>query len=151
MSDRSDLIVKHFEYLISEYNFQIARKECDPRPNWNAIVVFQSPKYGIEVVIDMDEVGMVIKGQLDTGEQSFLLDEIIKYYAPDMVAPYIAKPFKLNSNEFVESELVRRSGILRQHCEPLLRGEDWAKDKIKKIVDEKASRMARWYGWHGRK
>jgi hypothetical protein len=56
MTDRSDLILQNFGYLITEFGFSIAEKEFDPSMMGNAFIIFKSSQIGIEIVIDRNQV-----------------------------------------------------------------------------------------------
>ena len=148
MSDRADLIVQHFGYLINDYGFRIERKEFDPQTMGNAVVVFKSSKFGIEIVIDRNQVLISIGEQLDPRMQWFEFSDVVKYYAPDAEAVYVF-PDKTAENtwdEVVEIQLRRLATILRQYCELLLKGESWMKEEIKKIEKKRASEILKKFG-----
>ena len=141
MTNRDDLIVQHFEYLITEYGFSVTRKERDPRPNWNAYVVFESSKIGIRVAVEMNEIGIDMGNYSDSVYEWLDFRNIMKYYAPQIKEVYVLtrKTPETTWDDAVETQLVRLSWLLREYCEPLLRGENIAKDEIKKIGKDQIS------------
>lgn len=148
MSDRADLIVQNFDYLINIYGFRIDRKEYDPQTMGNAIVVFKSPKFGIEVVIDRNQVLISIGEQLDPRMEWFEFSDVVKYFAPYAEDVYIF-PDKTSGNTWnnvIEIQLRRLAVILRQYCEPLLKGESWMKAELKKIEEKRAAEMLKKFG-----
>jgi len=143
MSDRADLIVQHFGYLVNEYGFRVERKEFDRQTMGNAVVVFKSPKFGIEVVIDRNQALISIGEQVDPRMEWFEFRDVVMYYAPDAENVYVF-PEKSDENtwdEIVETQLRRLAIVLRKYCDPLLKGESWEKEEIKKIEEDRASEM----------
>lgn len=148
MRDRAELIVQYFDYLTNEYRFHIERKEFDPQAMGNAVVVFKSLKFGIEIVIDRNQALISIGEQLDPRMQWFELSDVVKYYAPYEEGVYVF-PDKTPENtwdDVVEIQLRRLSTILRQYCEPLLKGESWMKEEIKKIEKKRAGEILKKFG-----
>jgi hypothetical protein len=145
MTNRDDLIVQYFEYLVNEYGFRITRKERDPRPSWNAVVVFESSKIGVQVAVEMDEVAIHMGDCSDLVYDWFSFSNIMKYYAPHIKEVYVPtrKTTETTWDDVVETQLVRLSGLLREYCEPLLKGENLAKGEIKKIIGE--GRISKWF------
>ncbi len=143
MNDRSDLIVQHFRYLIDEYDFKIEQKEFDPSAMGNAIVIFNSIKIGVEIVIDRDQVLISIGNRSDPRREWFEFSDVVKYFAPSMnnVYDFPEKTPDITWDEVVETQLTRLAVILRESCKPLLRGESLARTEIKKIEKERVDKM----------
>jgi len=109
----------------------------------NAVVVFKSPKFGIEVVIDRNQALISIGEQVDPRMEWFEFRDVVMYYAPDAENVYVF-PEKSDENtwdEIVETQLRRLAIVLRKYCDPLLKGESWEKEEIKKIEEDRASEM----------
>jgi hypothetical protein len=148
MSDRADLIVKYFDFLINEYHFRMERKEFDPQMMGNAVVVFKSSKFGLEIVIDRNQVLISIGEQLDARREWFEFSDVVKYYSPEAEDAYVL-PDKTPENtwdDVVENQLRRLSVMLRQYCQPLLKGELWMKEELKKIEKKRAAEMYKKFG-----
>lgn len=143
MKNRVDLIIKNFDYLISQYNFHVDQKEFDPQTMGNAVVIFKSQNIGIEIVVDRDQVLISIGNQIDTREKWFDFSDVIKYYAPHIEKAYIftEKTIETTWDDAVETQLVRLSVILRQYCESVLKGDGWAKEEIKKNEEKRKLEM----------
>lgn len=145
MSDRSDLIVTYFDFLIKEYDFRIARKEFDPETMGNAVVVFKSLKFGIEITIDRNQVLLSIGEHLDSRLDWFELTDVLKYYAPNIDSNDVYFfPEKTQENtweEIVTIQLGRMALLFRQNCGPVLKGEGWEKDKLREIEKERKAEM----------
>jgi hypothetical protein len=143
MQNRSDLIVKKFEYLIVEYGFEVKEKNFDPEAMGNAYVIFMSLKNGIEIVVDRNDVLIAIGDSAEPRQDWFEFSDVVGYYAPSMESVYHfpEKTEDQTWDEFVEVQLDRLSGTLRQICEPLLRGESLKKKEIKKIEEQRVSDM----------
>lgn len=148
MSDRSDLIVKYFGYLINEYYFRIERKIYAPQTMGNAVVTFKSPEIGIEIVVDRSQVLISLGNQSDPIEHWFEFSDIIKYYAPSVEKVYIftEKTTDNTWDEVIETQLQRLAIILRQYCEPLLKGAPLMIEEIKKIEEERRTEMLKKIG-----
>lgn len=143
MSNRADLIKQHFDYLINEYGFRIERKEFDPQTMGNAVVVFKSHKYGIEIVIDRDQALISIGDCLNPRMQWFELQDVVTYYAPsiDDVYSFTEKTADNTWDDIIGLQLRKLAIVLRQHCEPVLRGESWIKGEIEKIEESRKTEL----------
>lgn len=143
MINRAEMIVQKFDYLINEYGFHITRKEFDAQSFGNTIVVFTSSKYGIEIVIDRNQVLISIGESSEPRVEWFDFSDVVKYYAPYAEEPYDfpEKTAERTWDAVVEIQLRRLSAILHQYCETLLKGEDWIKEEVKKIEEKRAAEM----------
>jgi hypothetical protein len=138
MTDRSDLIVKHFNYLVNEYGFHIEQKEFAEYAMGNTVVVFKSDKIGIQVAIDKNEVWIALGDQADSKKQWLPFGLVLKHFAPSIENAFII-PKKTSENtwdEVVEIQLKKLSTILRQYCKPFLLGDFSSKDELMKIQDK---------------
>jgi hypothetical protein len=143
MTDRADLIVTHFSYLIEEYGFRTAQKVFDPDVMGNAFVVFESAKTGIEIVVDRNQAFIKIGDVLEPSREWLEFSDVVKYFAPSIDSPYIftEKTATITWDEAVEIQLRRLALILRQNCEPLLKGDFRMRDEIKKIEEKRVTEM----------
>ena len=140
MSDRAELIVKYFDYLINEFGFYIERKEFDPQAMGNAIVIFKSQKLGVEVVVDRNMVLISLGDQIDSRRDWFEFSDVIKYYAPKIDGVYVfEKNFNTSWDQVVETQLSKLAIILRQNCESILKGEQLNKKEVRKIEEKRVA------------
>lgn len=143
MIDHADLITQYFDYLVNEYGFHIERKEFAPETMGNAIVVFKSSVVGIEIVLDRDFVSICMGDQADPRRQWFEFTDILKYFAPSIEKAYIF-PEKTSGNtwdEIVNSQMSRLAKVLRQYCEPFIKGDLSGKEQIKRIEEERTAEL----------
>jgi hypothetical protein len=142
MIDRSDLIIQYFGYLISEFGFYIEKKEFDPQMMGNAFVLFKSSKVGIEIVIDRNQVLIALGDQMEPRGKWFEFSDVVTYFSPTKVAYiFYEKSENMKWAEAVEAQLRRVALILRQFCEPILKGDLGMKKEIKEIEKK---RVAEW-------
>jgi hypothetical protein len=143
MIDRADLIVQYFNYLISDYDFHVTKKIFDPDAMGNAFVIFESTKLGIQIVIDRSQVLIKIGDVLEPRRQWLEFSDVVKYFAPSIDSPYIftQKTETRTWDEAIEIQLNRLASILRQYCEPLLKGDFGMKDQIKKIEERRVAEL----------
>lgn len=143
MQNRSDLIIKKFEYLIVKYGFEVKEKNFNLEAMGNAYVIFMSSKNGIEIAIDRNDVLIAIGDSMESRKDWFEFSDVVRYYAPSIenVYHFQEKTADQTWDEFVEMQLDRLAGALRQICEPLLRGESLKKKEIKKIEEQRVSDM----------
>ncbi len=146
MSDRSDLVIQYFNYLILEFGFHIEQKEFDPQIMGNTLITFISPEIGIEIVIDKNQVLLTIGDQKEIKEKWLEFTDVIHYFSPSEV-PYIfyTQTDTVSWDEAVEAQLKRVAFMLRQYCTPLLQGDLTMKEKIKKIEAIRVSNMLERY------
>ena len=142
-----ELITLHFSYLISDYGFHIEKREFDYSAMGNAIVEFRSSSIGIEIVVDRNAVSISVGDQLDEKQEWVELTFALKYYAPALKNAYVF-PEKTSDNtweDVVKNQLDRLARILRDYCEPLLKGDLSTMERIKTIEkDEVAKMKAEW-------
>lgn len=143
MIDRADLIVKYFNYLVSEYGFRIEQKEFAPEVMGNAVVVFKSPTVGVEIVVDRDQVLVSMGDQKELRRQWFEFSDVLKHFAPSIKEAYIfpEKTSENTWNEVVEIQMRRLADILRQYCEPFLKGDLSGKEQIKQIEEKRTAEL----------
>jgi len=136
MGDRTDLILQYFRYLVSDYDFIVVKKEFSPSMMGNAFVVFASSKIGIEVVIDRDQVLIAMGDQSAPRDKWFDFSYAYQYFSNSTEQGYIF-PKKTKDNtwdEIVEIQLRRLADLLRQYCDPLLKGDLSMQGKIEELA-----------------
>ena len=142
MLDRSDLLLRYFGYLVNDFGFELERKQFDPGAMGNAVLVFKSRTVSIEIVVDRNDVLISIGDPLDRRWDWFEFTDVMKYYAPEIPTAYVF-PQKTSDNtwdEMVEIQVDRLSKMLRQYCEPLLKGEPLMKRELKQIENERVTK-----------
>jgi hypothetical protein len=152
LTDRSDLIIQYFNYLIKEFDFNIEKKEFDPNMMGNAYVIFRSARVEIEIVIDRDQVLISLGDRKKSREKWFNYSDVLKLFAPSEVAYsdledlFNEKRANHISNadtwdEVIEVQLDRLAVMLRRYCEPILKGDFSMKKDIKQIEEKRVSEM----------
>jgi len=151
MKDRADLIVKYFDYLTKNYNFNIVRKEFDHQAMGNAVVIFSSLPIEIEVVIDRDQAFIRISSKTDLKKEWFNFADIAKYYAPLLPEVYVFLDKTMNNSwdDVVEYQLQKLSQILDEYCKPILKGEFLAQAEIRKIEAERTKGLFKKFNIEG--
>lgn len=144
MTDRSDLIIQYFGFLISNYNYFVTEKKFDPQVMGNAFVIFKSSRIGIEIVIDRDQVLITLGDREEPKEKWFDFCDVLQYFNPVEVAYsdidqlFNEKRAKHNSNEdtwneVIDVQLQRLGFLLGEYCEPILKGNLDMKKELKVI------------------
>jgi hypothetical protein len=135
MKDNSELIIQNLGFLTDVYNFRISRQEFDITAMGNAIVVFSSSKYNIEIVIDRNQVLISIGESKDNRDNWFEFVDVMKYYAPHEtdIYQFPEKTKFITTEDIITSQLTRLAQLIRHNCEPILLGKNWNKVELKKI------------------
>jgi hypothetical protein len=152
MTDNSDLILQYFGYLITDFYFHVEAKRFEPQVMGNALVMYKSSSVGIEIVIDRSQVLIALGDKMDSREKWFEYSDVLHYFSPSEVAyPDLSKLFKEkranhDSNadtwdEVLEFQLNRLAVMLRQYCEPILKGDLSMKKEIKEIENKRVTEM----------
>lgn len=143
MKNPLDIIKKHFEYLIDEYNYQIANEEFSPQAMGNAYITYLSPAVGVQIVIDRSQVLINIGDIVDNIKEWFDFSDVIKFFNPSIKDPYIfiEKSDKNTEDDIITLQVERLASALRQDCEPLLKGELWMKENIKGLEKKRVAEM----------
>jgi hypothetical protein len=142
MVDRSDLIAEHFQYLTEAYGLSRAQQEFAPQTMGNACVYFQSPVIGIRIAIDRNQVLVNIGDPAWPTREWLEFSQVLGYFAPAVIAYDFGEKTEKNTwDELVALQLGRLALILRQQCEPLLRGEVAMDAIVKHVRDNRAAEM----------
>ena len=138
-----ELITLYFSYLISDFGFHIEKRVFDYSAMGNAFVVFKSSMVGIDVTIDRNQALITIGDQLDERREWLEFTDVLKYYAPTLEHAYVF-PEKTSGNtwdDVVKDQLLRLASILREYCEPLLKGDLSGMEKIKELEKRRVAKM----------
>jgi hypothetical protein len=149
MMDNSDLIIQYFGYLITEFGFSV---EKDPHAMGNAFAIFKSSQVGIEIVIDRSQVLIALGDPMEARKKWLDYSYVLEYLSPSAVAYLdIAQLFderrahhtsnKDTWDEVLEFQLRGLASMLRQYCEPILKGEPGMKQVIKEIKEKDFAEM----------
>ncbi|MGA7193220.1 MAG: hypothetical protein WBW94_06280 [Anaerolineales bacterium] len=142
-----ELITLYFNYLITDFGFHVQKRLFDYSVMGNAFVVFESSSVGIEIVIDRDAVSISIGDRSDEKQEWVEFAFVLKHYASTLERVYVI-PEKTSDNtweDVIKYQLDRLAKILREYCEPLLKGDLSAMESIKKTQREEVAKMkAQW-------
>jgi hypothetical protein len=142
MIDRVELITKYFKYLVSDYGFIITQQEFDYSSMGNAFVIFKSPRVGVEVVIDRNQVLITIGDEKDNPRDWFEFSSVLNYFSPLVNAYEFPDKTEINTwDGVVETQLDRLSIILLQYCEPILKGDLTMKKDIQRIQEKNKAKL----------
>ncbi len=143
MINPDDLIIQYFRYLISDFGFHVAKREFNPTKTGTAFVVFRSSGVGIEIATDRNEVSIRIGDGMDPTKSWFEFGTALKYYAPSIENAYEYPEYKPGDTweDIVLPQLNRLAKMLREYCEPLLKGDLSGKEAIMKIAKEGEAKM----------
>lgn len=134
MKDRDDLIVDHFRFLVDEFGFSVEKKVFDPCMMGNAFALFTSPKIGVEIAIDRNQVLVSLGDRTDPSEKWFEFSDVLKYYCPTETAYIFYEKTEENTwEQAIETQLSRVALLLRTDCQPFLNGDLSMKNEIKEI------------------
>jgi hypothetical protein len=137
----SSLVRQHFRYLTDEYGFSITHDEYFPEHMGNADMVFMSPQIGIEIVLDRGQVLIDIGSVLQTRKEWFEFSDVIHFFASEIEPVYIFPQDFANYQAAIESQVSRLAQLMRQYCEPLIRGDLSMQSGIRKIEHNRVARI----------
>lgn len=141
MTTPIELIKRHFQYLVDEYGFSIANEGYSPEVMGNAQVVLKSVSTVVKVIIDRSQVFLNI-GELSWPEKDwFELSDVVQFFNPDLKEIYDFSGGLQNNQAYLDSQIKRLALILRQYCEPLLRGNFSMEDEIRNIENKRVTEM----------
>jgi hypothetical protein len=140
--NRDDLIVDYFRYLVDEYGYHVEDKRFDPQVMGNAYVVFKSPRIGIQIVIDRNQVLLSLGDQTQPMTKWYEFLDVLTYFAPGETAYDFGKKTDENTwDDVVQAQLVRLASILRSYCDPILRGNLEMSADIEKLQASRGAKM----------
>ncbi|MEW5868719.1 MAG: hypothetical protein AB1894_05535 [Chloroflexota bacterium] len=114
------LIKQYFQYLMDEYGFCVDREQYSPDTMGNAEVVVKLDSTTVQVVIDRSQV-LIKVGATEWSERKWLdFAAVARYFDPSLKEAYV---FPEVAEMRVEIQLDRLAHMLRQDCEPVLRGD----------------------------
>jgi hypothetical protein len=126
---------------MDEYGFSVVHEVYSPGIMGNAVVVFKSDTTGIKIVVDRSQV-LVNIGKLTMPEEEwFELSDIVHFYAPALEDVYVFPRDFQNNQDTVELQVGRLAQIIRQYCEPLLKGDFSDENQIKEIEKKRVADM----------
>src|SRR5574341_202132 len=141
MSDPTEFIKRCFHYLVDEYDFSIDHERFSPEVLGNAKVVFVSASTAVKVVIDRSQVLLNI-GELSWPEKDwFEFGDVVQFFNPNLKEVYDFSGDSLDNPAYIDSQTKRLAILLRQYCEPLLRGDFSMQNKIREIEKKRVAEM----------
>ncbi len=137
----NELIKKYFNFLTDEYNYSIDHEKYSPEAMGNAYVLYKSQLIGIKVVVDRSQV-LINIGKLSWQEKEwFELGDVVRFFNPEMKEVYDFSRGSLDNQAYIESQAKRLALILRQYCEPVLRGDFSMQDQIREIEKKRVTEL----------
>lgn len=141
----TEIIRANFQLLMDEYGYSIAREVYSSEIMGNAELVLISQTTGIKVVVDRSQVFVNI-GDLSRSEDEWMeLSDVVHFYAPTLVDVYSFPTNPQNNQDSIESQVERLVRILRQYCEPVLKGDFSNEDQIKEIEGKRVEEMLEYF------
>lgn len=137
----TEIIRTNFQFLIDEYGYTITREVYLPEIMGNAELVLMSNTTGIKVVVDRSQVMVNIGDSSRPEDEWFDLSDVVHFYAPTLIDVYIFPTNPQNHQDKIETQVDWLVRILRQYCEPLLRGDFSNEDQIKEIERKRVDEM----------
>lgn len=137
----NELIRKYFNFLIDDYGFSVFREEYSPKYMGNADIVYKSGSIAILVVVDRSQVLLNVGKTTQPEKEWFEFTDVIKYFNPTISEVYDFSRGSLPDQDYVEMQAKREAQLLRQYCEPLLRGDFSMYEQIKEIENKRSSEM----------
>jgi len=143
MNNPLDIIKRHFEYLIREYNFQIISEKFSPQIMGNTYITYCSASIGVRVTIDRSQVLINIGDILDSTKEWFDFSDVITFFNSSIENPYIfiEKTYKNKEEDIIEPQVERLASLLHQNCDAMLKGELRMKEKIKDIEKKRIAEL----------
>lgn len=137
----NELIKKAFMFLIDEYGYTVESEIYSPEIMGNSVVIYNSQSTGIKVVVDRSQV-LINIGELSLPEKEWLeFGDVIKYFNPEINEAYDFSRGSLDNQAYIESQAKRLALLLRQYCDPLLRGDFSMQNRIKEIEKDRVTKM----------
>jgi hypothetical protein len=137
----TELIKRYFHYLVDEFGFSIDREGYSPEVMGNAVVVFVSTSTAVKVVVDRSQV-LINIGELSWPEKDwFEFGDVVQFFNPNLKDVYDFSGDSLDNQAYIVSQAKHLALLLRQYCEPLLRGDFSMQDKIREIEKKRVAEM----------
>lgn len=141
MKDVLSLIKESFHYLIHEYKFLIDREQYSPEVMGNASVVYKAANIGIQVVVDRSQVLLNIGESVLPDRYWFDFSDVMQYFAPHIKSIYGFQNNDSRECPNIGGQLKELAVMLRQYCEPILRGDFSMSKGIREIETKRISEM----------
>jgi hypothetical protein len=137
----SSLVRQHFRYLTDEYGFSITRDDYFPEHMGNADMLFVSPQTGVEIVLDRGQVLINIGPIIQARKEWFEFSDVVHYFAPEIEPVYIFSEDASSYQAAIESQVARLAQLMRQYCEPLLKGDLSTQNSIREIEGTRVAKL----------
>lgn len=134
---KTEIIKAKFQFLLDEYGYSVQRELYSPEVMGNALVVFVSSTTGMMVVVDRDQV-LVNIGDVSRPEKEWYeFSHVVHFRAPTLKEVYYFQK-NLPDHHDLEPQLDWIVHLLREYCEPVLRGDFSNVRRLKKEVRRSA-------------
>jgi len=137
----SNLVRQHFRYLTDEYGFSITHDEYFPESMGNADILFVSPQTGVRIVLDRGQVVINIGSVLQPQKDWFEFSDVVHFFTPETEPVYIFPQDNSNYHAAIESQVIRLARLMRQYCEPLLKGDFSMQSGISEIERQRVAKL----------
>lgn len=140
----SDLVKKHFHYLLEVYKFTVAKESYSPEIMGNAEIVFTSLSTGIGIVLDRDQVLINIGAITQPKGEWFEFGDVVRSFAGDVENIYAFD----EGYAALETQIARLAHIMHTYCGPFLAGDFSKQKEIKEIENRRVSEMLNRFNKH---
>lgn len=137
-------VKEEFHYLVSDYGFTITEEIYDAQAFGNSFVGFVSTMNGMGIGIALDRGQVTVDIRPSPGSKKiFGLVTMVRFLAPDFSEEVYASPPKAfdTYHDRVDWQVKRIARILRQYCEPILKGEFTEWEEMDKMGNAYARRL----------
>lgn len=141
MTSTISIIIDNFYFLVKEYNFYIVLEQYSPEIMGNAEVIYKSEKVMIRVVVDRSQVLLNI-GEPSWPDRDWLdFSDVLHYFNANIESVYDFQKNNLNKPPDIGTQLQKLAILLKQYCEPILKGDFSMSTEIRKIETKRISEM----------
>lgn len=120
----SELVRRHFKYLIDEYGFAVKERIYGSEPFSDGLIEFWSDR--TVVVIQLDRFDLMISLGPATAPESVRLglERVIGFLVHDTQTFHLSLPASpISRQEIIEVGLTQYAPALRRYCDSILRGD----------------------------
>ena len=137
----ADLLKLHFKYLTDDYGFVVAHEIYSPMVMGNASVDFESSKTRIEIVLDRSQVLIALGPVSWPRHEWFEFSDVVRFFAPAVDPIYVFPEDIPDHAAALEMQVSRLANPMRQHCDPVLRGDFSMCDGIKEVERKREAEL----------
>lgn len=137
----TELVKKHFDFLLKQYGFSIVHEDYYPDIMGNSWIVFTSHGTGISIVLDKGQVLMNVGPSSLSREKWYEFSDIISFFAPDQKPVYVFPDGFSEYKDALENQVSRLARLMEEYCRPILQGDFSMQNQIKEIENKRVSKM----------